>query len=83
MRACVRLGRSPEGGGAATVAEKDMQEFNDLRRTIHAFVGESIDRFIMGDKSLDKDWDSYVAQLNQIGRPRFLEILEASQAAKK
>jgi putative aldouronate transport system substrate-binding protein len=67
----------------ASIAEKDMQEFNDLRRTIHTFVGESIDRFIIGDKSLDKDWDSYVAQLNQIGLPRFMEILEASQAAKK
>jgi putative aldouronate transport system substrate-binding protein len=54
----------------ASIAEKDMQQFNDLHRTIHTFVAESIDRFIIGDLSLDTQWDSYVAQLNQIGLPR-------------
>jgi putative aldouronate transport system substrate-binding protein len=67
----------------APIAEKDMQEFTDLRRTIHTFVAESIDRFIIGDLSLDTQWDSYVAQLAQIGLPRLLAIMEASQAAKK
>jgi putative aldouronate transport system substrate-binding protein len=66
-----------------SIAEKDGQEFNDLRRTIHTFVAESIDRFIIGDLSLDTQWDSYVAQLTTIGLPRLLAIMEASQAAKK
>lgn len=60
------------------IAEQDIAEFNDLRRTIHTFIGESIDRFIIGDLELETQWDAYVRQLNQIGLPRFLEILETS-----
>jgi putative aldouronate transport system substrate-binding protein len=60
------------------IAEQDIAEFNDLRRTIHTFIGESVDRFIIGDLDLDTQWDAYVRQLNQIGLPRFLVILETS-----
>ncbi len=66
----------------ASIAEKDAQEFNDLRRTIHTFVAESVDRFIIGDLDIDTQWDGYVSQLNQIGLPRFLAILQASLAAQ-
>jgi putative aldouronate transport system substrate-binding protein len=66
----------------ASIAEKDMQEFTDLRRTIHTFIAESTDRFIIGDLNLDTQWDAYVAQLNQIGLPRWLAILQASMPSK-
>jgi putative aldouronate transport system substrate-binding protein len=59
----------------APIAESDMTEFDDLRRTIHAYIGESVDRFIIGDLDLGRDWDSYVRQLGQIGLDRYLQIL--------
>ena len=68
---------------AGLEVESDTEEMNDLRRTLHTFVAESIDRFIIGDLSLDTQWDAYVAQLNQIGLPRLLKIMEASQVVKK
>jgi putative aldouronate transport system substrate-binding protein len=64
----------------ATMAidDKDIVEFNDLRRNIHAFVGESVDRFIIGDMDIEKQWDGYVKQLGQIGLDRYLRILQSS-----
>jgi putative aldouronate transport system substrate-binding protein len=59
----------------APIAESEMTEFDDLRRTIHAYIGESVDRFIIGDLDLERDWDSYVRQLGQIGLDRYLQIL--------
>jgi putative aldouronate transport system substrate-binding protein len=60
----------------AAIADKDSAEFNDLRRNIHAFVGESTDRFIIGDLDIDKEWGDYVKQLDRIGLPRFMELLQ-------
>lgn len=60
----------------ASVPEAQSAEFNDLRRNLHAFVGESTDRFIIGDMDIDRDWDKYVRQLGQIGLPRYLELLQ-------
>jgi putative aldouronate transport system substrate-binding protein len=45
-------------------------------------VAESVDRFIIGDLDLEKQWDAYVAQLNQIGLSRYLKILETSLPAQ-
>lgn len=63
----------------ATVSfpEEVQIEFTDLRRTIHTYVSESTNRFIIGDLDIEKDWDNYVKQLDQIGLSRFMEILES------
>lgn len=52
-------------------------EFTDLRRTIHTYVAEATNRFIIGDLDIEKDWDDYVKQLDQIGLARFIEILNS------
>jgi putative aldouronate transport system substrate-binding protein len=65
----------------APVAEADTAEFDDLRRTIHAYIGESVDRFIIGDLDLGRDWGSYVRQLGQIGVDRYLQILRTAYEA--
>jgi putative aldouronate transport system substrate-binding protein len=65
----------------AQVDEGAAAEFNDLRRNIHAFVGESVDRFIIGDLSIDRDWEDYLKQLGQIGLARYLRILQAALAS--
>lgn len=65
----------------APIADADAGEFNDLRRTIHAYIGESVDRFIIGDLDIDKKWGDYVKQLDRIGLKRYLQILSAAYAA--
>ena len=59
-----------------------MDEFNDLRRTIHSYIGEATDRFIIGDLDLDTEWEQYVNQLDQIGLDRYLDILSRSMGSK-
>ena len=65
----------------APIAESDSTEFNDLRRTIHTYIGESVDRFIIGDLDIDRKWDAYAKQLDQIGLQRYLQILRAAYAS--
>jgi len=59
-----------------SIADRDFAEFNELRRTIHTYVAEATDRFIIGDLDIDAEWDAYVAQLGRIGLGRYLKILE-------
>jgi putative aldouronate transport system substrate-binding protein len=59
-----------------SVADKDFQEFTDLRRTIHTYVAEATDRFIIGDLDIGADWDDYTRQLEEIGLSRYLAILQ-------
>jgi putative aldouronate transport system substrate-binding protein len=64
--------------GTVAVADEVFAEFNDLRRTIHSYVAEATDRFIIGDMDLDAQWGEYLRQLDRIGLPRFLAILRES-----
>ncbi len=65
----------------APIAEADVTEFNDLRRTIHTYVGECVDRFVIGDIDLERDWGKYTRQLDRIGLKRYLQILTEAYAA--
>lgn len=58
-----------------SVPSGSVDEFNDLRRTIHTYIGDSVDRFIIGDLSIDTDWDDYVLHLQRLGLPRYREML--------
>ena len=56
------------------------QELADLEATINRFVDESIARFINGDLDIGNDgaWQNFLAQLEQMGLPRMLEIYQAA-----
>lgn len=49
-------------------------EVATLQTNIENFVSQNSLQFITGSKSLDKDWDSYVKGLDQLGLPRYLQI---------
>ncbi len=61
-----------------SVPADSIEEFNDLRRTIHTYIGDSVDRFIIGALDIDSDWDAYVRHLNRLGLPRYLELLHTA-----
>jgi putative aldouronate transport system substrate-binding protein len=54
----------------------------DLDKTINDHVKEMIARFIIGDASLDKDWDVYLKNLNNMNLKKYLEIYQAAYDAK-
>jgi putative aldouronate transport system substrate-binding protein len=61
-----------------SIPSGSIDEFNDLRRTIHTYVGESVDRFIIGGLDIETDWSEYVQHLNRLGLPRYLEMMHAA-----
>ena len=58
------------------------QELADLEATVTRYVDESIARFINGDLDIESDdaWQNFLAQLEQMGLPRLLEIYQAAYA---
>jgi putative aldouronate transport system substrate-binding protein len=55
---------------------EEMTEFYELRKTLHSLIGEWVDRFILGDKSIEKDWDAYLKQLQSVGLNRYMTMLK-------
>ncbi len=45
---------------------------------LETYIRESRVRFITGDLDLESDWDRYVESLDDIGLPRYLEIMQRS-----
>lgn len=59
-----------------SIADEVFTEFSDLRRTLHTYVAEATDRFIIGAMDLETHWDDYVSQLERMGLSRYLSILQ-------
>jgi putative aldouronate transport system substrate-binding protein len=58
--------------------EQEQEVINDLHQTIISYVQESFARFVMGDLSIDRDWDSYVAEFN---RMRLADVIRVTQTS--
>jgi putative aldouronate transport system substrate-binding protein len=57
-----------------TVEETD--EFNEIANNINTYVTKSIAQFVIGDKNLEGDWDSYINDLKNFKLDRFLELYQ-------
>jgi putative aldouronate transport system substrate-binding protein len=62
--------------------QKTAAEVGDLEAAILSHVDESMARFITGDLSLDKDWDSYVSQIDKMGLKRLIELRQKAYDTK-
>ena len=62
--------------GEAWVDPARAGELATLQTNMGTFVQQSAVQFIIGKKSLDSDWDSYLKNLDQLGLKRFLEIYQ-------
>lgn len=56
--------------------ESSIEEMTLLKTTIMDYSTETMVRFIIGDLDIDKDWDKYKEQLNDLGLVRYLELLQ-------
>lgn len=59
----------------------EVQEYNELRTTIDTYADESRVRFVVGDLDLDSDWDTYLAELENAGLEKFIEIQQGAYDA--
>ena len=58
--------------------EEDSVEFSALYSEISSYVEESVARFVTGDRDIDAEWDSYLADLEAMGLERFLELFQTN-----
>jgi putative aldouronate transport system substrate-binding protein len=56
----------------------EAREYNELVNTLHQYVELSLAEFVTGKRSVDTDWDAYVAECEKIGLPRIMEIHQAA-----
>ena len=57
-------------------SQAQIDELTLLKTTIYDYVNTSLVRFITGDLDVEKDWDSYIRQLKDLGVERYLEIVQ-------
>ena len=61
-----------------TYTSDEAAELSAITVDLTKLVDESRAKFITGEMSVDKDWDKYVSQFEQIGVSRYLEIQQAA-----
>lgn len=54
----------------------DASQLIEPRANIQKYVNESISKFVTGTMDIDKDWDKYVKQLNDMGLQSMLELTQ-------
>lgn len=61
--------------GDLSFTEEEIEQIQDIRASLKTFVGEQTVLFATGARNID-EWDDYLAELNEIGLPVFLEICQ-------
>jgi putative aldouronate transport system substrate-binding protein len=56
--------------------EKVAEEYNGIDFSIMEYVKESTARFVVGDLDADKDWDSYLKELDKIGLKKYVDLTQ-------
>ena len=64
---------------------EDAKTVSEIRPVVNDFVYESAAKFVTGrlDISDDNDWNTYLAELDKIGLPQYLEIMNATYESYK
>lgn len=63
------------------IPEEENAEYAQIKLTVDGYVAESLNNFVTGKMSIDTDWDQYVKTLEDMGLPRYLEILQSAYDA--
>jgi putative aldouronate transport system substrate-binding protein len=64
---------------------EDAKTVSEIRPVVNDFVYESAAKFVTGrlDINDDNDWNTYLAELDKIGLPQYLEIMNATYESYK
>jgi putative aldouronate transport system substrate-binding protein len=58
--------------------EDELNQINEIQTTLKTYVKESKTRFVTGDMNIDKDWDAYIKEINNIGLDKFLKVCQTA-----
>jgi putative aldouronate transport system substrate-binding protein len=64
------------------MSEDQSKRVVDFSKTIGTYVDEMLARFVTGDLDIDKNWDSYLKQLNDMNLPKLLAAYQEAYDAK-
>ncbi len=64
------------------VSPDKISDYTRIKTGVDDYIKESVTKFIIGDLSLDKDWDSYVSKLDAIGLQDYLKMCQESYDIK-
>ncbi|NLM10828.1 MAG: extracellular solute-binding protein [Clostridiaceae bacterium] len=59
-------------------SQEQIDELALLKTTINDYVNSSVVRFITGDLDVEKDWESYLKQMKDLGVERYIEIVQSA-----
>ena len=59
-----------------TYDEEVTAEQIELKNTLATYVNEMFARFTIGDADIETGWDDYLAELDNIGLPRYIELMQ-------
>ncbi|MGG1553983.1 ABC transporter substrate-binding protein [Paenibacillus ferrarius] len=62
--------------------EQQSSELLGLQKTIQDYVDTMLVQFVMGETDLNKGWDNYLNELNNMNVKRYLEILQQAYNAR-
>ena len=65
-----------------TIADEDIDAYTDYQ-SIKDETEASFAKFVTGEYDLDKDWDKYVAGLNNLGLKEYMKLLQRNYDAVK
>lgn len=60
------------------LTEDESDEISEPNTALKSYVKEATCAFLVGEKDIDKDWDSYLAEFDKIGYKRILEVYQAA-----
>lgn len=56
--------------------QEQAERFSVLKATVAKYTAQSVEAFVTGTRSLDRDWDTYLRQLEAIGLSEYLEMVQ-------
>lgn len=58
------------------VSIDDSAKFSDIQTSLRDFIAQKAAEWIAGQSDIDKEWDSYLEQLNTLGLQEYITIRE-------
>jgi putative aldouronate transport system substrate-binding protein len=64
------------------VSSDKISDFTRIKTGIDDYIKESVTKFITGNMDVEKDWDSYVEKMNNIGLKEYLDMCQQAYDSK-
>ena len=62
----------------APLTTDENDDVGDIKAAIQSYVTEMTSAFLSGEKDIDKEWNSYIKELENIGYKDYLEVLQTA-----